>query len=119
MQTGLRLWQRNSDLDRVYASEVVIKAIDAQTKEAVPVKLKTYGRGLNQRWPDYSISVTDDPSELRIGWIDVGPLHVVVSSPGYSEQPLSLNRESERRLVIPLSTVAVAEAGTAPDRAGR
>jgi len=115
-QMGLRLRQQNSELERVYANEVVIKAIDADTKESVQIVFHGPGRGVNQRWPEYTIFITEDLSELRVRWTDVGPLHIGVSSAGYSEQPLILDRESEKRLVVPLRKAAIVEPIAAPDR---
>src|SRR4051812_2283094 len=93
-QTAWRLWERESELDRVYANDTVIQAFDAETNQKVLVRLHAQGRQMNRRWPHYILNATGDLSELHIQWTDIQPLHVSVSSEGYLEQPLDLDQNT-------------------------
>jgi hypothetical protein len=118
-QTAWQSWQRSAELEKVYAGEVLIKTVDADNGESIPAILQGSGRGPNQRWPDYRIIATPDRSEMRVRWIDVGPLPIVVSSAGHVEQKLNLDRDSAERLVVKLSKLAVAEEGDVANRHDR
>jgi hypothetical protein len=76
--------------------------VDADTKEPSQLKLGTAGLKLGEHWPKLAVVGTGKPSELEVRWAAPGPVAVRVSSAGYEEQQLTLDRDSEHRIVVPL-----------------
>jgi hypothetical protein len=115
-EVGTRLNQRSFELDNVYANQVAFQAIDADTKTPVPVALQLPAKFGHQRWPRYKIIATSDTSEMQLRWLDIGPVRATVSSTGYADQVVTLDKDSESRIVVPLRKTAIVQPNAGPAR---
>jgi hypothetical protein len=97
----------NTELDRLYVNEVAVKAIDAESREPLHIVLSGPSVEPGRRWPKgFTIIGTGDSSQLRVRWVDVGPVEVAVSAEGYTEQRLQLDERSDKAIVVALPSSA-------------
>ena len=68
----------------------------------MPIVVDSHGVGMGEHWPKIRVMATGDLSEMRITWIGVGPVDLGITSGGYSEQRLKLDRDSHDPIVVRL-----------------
>ena len=102
LQAEVDRWQLRREIEHVYAGEVTVQTIDADTKSPLSMIFDSH-RISDQRWPkNFYMRATDDPSKMVISWIDVGDVNAGVSAEGHERVPLTLNAQTPGELVIPL-----------------
>jgi hypothetical protein len=78
---------------------VTVRTVDAESKEPIPILLKAPSGG--RQSPRFTV-IESDKTSIRLRWLAAGPTEVTVASSGYGEQGLTLDRDSEDLIVVPL-----------------